>query len=64
MSQDVTPEVGGEAYPGRFGEPSGGSDRGVLMIPGAGHGPFGDLFLRDHGRVIEETLAPVGVGST
>ena len=24
----------------------GPSDRGVLMIPGADHGPFGDVFLR------------------
>ena len=46
MSEDVTLDVGTESYPGRFDEPSEPSDRGVLMIPGAGHGPFGDVFLR------------------
>ena len=46
MSEDVTLDVGTESYPGRYDEPSEPSDRGMLMIPGAGHGPFGDVFLR------------------
>lgn len=43
---DVTLEVGDESYPGRYTAPGGSSDEGILMVPGAGHGPFGDIFLR------------------
>ena len=46
MSEDVTLEVGGSAYPGRLNTAEEPSDRGVLIVPGAGHGPFGDVFLR------------------
>ena len=46
MSIDVTLEVGDSVYPGRLDVSDGPSDQGVLMIPGAGHGPFGDVFLR------------------
>lgn len=39
-------EVGDEAYEGRLNTPEGDemTDVGVVMIPGAGHGPFGDIF--------------------
>ncbi|WP_135667606.1 alpha/beta hydrolase [Halorhabdus rudnickae] len=46
MSRDVTLEVGDRTYPGRVNTPEEPSDRGVLLVPGAGHGPFGDVFLR------------------
>ncbi|WP_330631423.1 alpha/beta hydrolase [Halocatena halophila] len=46
MSKDVTLTVGDNAYPGRLNTPEEPSDRGVLLVPGAGHGPFGDVFLR------------------
>lgn len=46
MSEDVTLEVGDSAYPGRLNTTEEPSDRGVLVVAGAGHGPFGDVFLR------------------
>ena len=54
MSKDVTLEVGGSAYPGRLNTAEEPSDRGVLMVPGAGHGPFGDVFLRFSRAAAEE----------
>jgi len=46
MSVDVTLEVGDSEYPGRLNTPEESSDRGVLIVPGANHGPFGDVFLQ------------------
>jgi len=46
MSEDVTLTIDTETYPGRLDEPDGRTDQGVLIVPGAGHGPFGDVFLR------------------
>ncbi|MFC3959011.1 alpha/beta hydrolase [Halovivax cerinus] len=43
---DVTLDVGDERYPGRLNVPDAETDSGILMVPGAGHGPFGDVFLR------------------
>lgn len=38
-------EVGGEAYEGRLNTPEDGdADTCVVVLPGAGHGPFGDVF--------------------
>jgi len=54
MSEDVTLEVGDRAYPGRLNTPEEPSDRGVLVVPGAGHGPFGDVFLRFSVAAAEE----------
>lgn len=45
-ANDVTLEVGDESYPGRLNTPEESTDQGILLIPGAGHGPFGDIFLR------------------
>lgn len=45
-AKDVTLEVDDNRYPGRLNVPDESSERGVLMIPGSGHGPFGDVFLR------------------
>lgn len=45
-ANDVTLEVDDRGYPGRLNVPDEDSERGVLMVPGAGHGPFGDVFLR------------------
>lgn len=54
MSEDVTLEVGNSAYPGRLNTTEEPSDRGVLVVPGAGHGPFGDVFLRFSRAAAEE----------
>jgi pimeloyl-ACP methyl ester carboxylesterase len=54
MSEDVTLEVGDSAYPGRLNTAEGASDHGVLLVPGAGHGPFGDVFLRFSRAAAEE----------
>jgi len=45
-ANDVTLEVGDESYPGRLNVPDSPTEQGVLVVPGAGHGPFGDVFLR------------------
>lgn len=45
-SESVTLDVDGERYSGRLNEPDGPTDRGVLVLPGMGHGPFGDVFDR------------------
>ena len=54
MSEDVILEVGENAYPGRLDTPEEPSNRGVLMVAGAGHGPFGDVFLRFSRAAAEE----------
>ena len=43
---DATLDVDGASYPGRVNAPDEPADRGVLVVPGAGHGPFGDVFDR------------------
>jgi pimeloyl-ACP methyl ester carboxylesterase len=43
---NVTLESGGDSYPGRLNAPEGSTDSGVLVLPGGGHGPFGDVFDR------------------
>ncbi|WP_435365574.1 alpha/beta hydrolase [Haloarchaeobius sp. DYHT-AS-18] len=43
---DVTLEVDGTSYPGRLNEPTGTVEGAVLVVPGAGHGPYGDVFDR------------------
>ena len=45
-AEEVTLRVGGASYPGRVNAPDEPTDRGVLVVPGAGHGPFGDVFDR------------------
>lgn len=37
---DVTLDVGAASYPGRVNAPDDASDRGILVLPGANHGPF------------------------
>lgn len=54
MSEDVTLEVGDSAYPGRLNTAEEPSERGILVVPGAGHGPFGDVFLRFSRAAAEE----------
>ncbi|PSQ39241.1 alpha/beta hydrolase [Halobacteriales archaeon SW_5_70_135] len=54
MSEEVTLTVGGSAYPGRVNEPDEPTGRGVLVVPGTGHGPFGDVFLRFARRAADE----------
>lgn len=45
-AEAVTVDVDGASYPGRLNTPDGESEQGILVIPGAGHGPFGDVFDR------------------
>jgi len=45
-TEEVTLKVDGASYPGRVNAPDEQTDRGVLVVPGAGHGPFGDVFDR------------------
>lgn len=54
MSEDATLEVDDNTYPGRLNTTKEPSDRGVLVVPGAGHGPFGDVFLRFSRAAAEE----------
>ncbi|MHB9287506.1 alpha/beta hydrolase [Halobacteriales archaeon Cl-PHB] len=44
--EDVSLRVGDDRYPGRLTVPDEPTDRGIIVIPGAGHGPFGDVFDR------------------
>ena len=37
-------EVDGETYEGRVNVQRADPDTGVVVVPGAGHGPFGDIF--------------------
>ncbi|WP_433634142.1 alpha/beta hydrolase family protein [Halomicrococcus sp. NG-SE-24] len=39
-------EVGDNTYTGRLNVPTEGSKRGIVVRPGAGHGPYGDIFDR------------------
>ncbi|WP_267643647.1 alpha/beta hydrolase [Haloarchaeobius amylolyticus] len=43
---DATLAVDGTTYQGRLNEPEGPVKGGVLVVPGAGHGPYGDVFDR------------------
>lgn len=51
--EEVTLAVGEESIPGRLNHPEEDTDRGLLMLPGAGHGPYGDIF----DRLAEESVA-------
>ncbi|WP_323675335.1 dienelactone hydrolase family protein [Halorubellus sp. PRR65] len=52
-------EVGGETYEGRFvTPPAGDAEACVVVVPGAGHGPFGDIF-----DITMYELANAGVAS-
>lgn len=42
--ESVTLTVGDAEYRGQLNTPDVGSDRGMLVVPGAGHGPFGTVF--------------------
>ena len=42
----ATLAVGGTDYQGRLNTPDDAADRGILVLPGANHGPFGDVFDR------------------
>ena len=44
--EDVKLDVDGECYLGRLDGPDDLTERGVLVIPGAGHSPFGNVFDR------------------
>ncbi|ELZ78400.1 hypothetical protein C455_11973 [Haloferax larsenii JCM 13917] len=43
---EVTLNIGENSYTGEMVVPDETSDRGILVIPGASHGPFGDVFDR------------------
>lgn len=42
--EDVALSVGEKTVTGRLNRPGEDPDRGVLVLPGAGHGPYGDVF--------------------
>ncbi len=44
--REVTLDVGDDSFRGRLNTPDGTRESGVLVVPGAGHGPFGDVFDR------------------
>jgi len=53
-AKDVTLEVGDDSYPGRLNVPEEPTGQGLLMVPGGGHGPFGDIFLRFARRAADD----------
>lgn len=50
---DVTLDVHGDRYTGRLNTPDEPTGQGVMVIPGAGHGPFGDVFDRFAGAAAD-----------
>ncbi|MEZ3117192.1 alpha/beta hydrolase [Halobaculum sp. MBLA0147] len=44
MSRETTLHVDDERYPGRVTRPDEPTDGGLLIVPGATHGPFEDVF--------------------
>lgn len=44
--EEVTLTVDRKSYTGRLNTPEESTERGVLIVPGAGHGPYGDVFDR------------------
>lgn len=54
--EEFTLTVDGEQYSGEVTSPDGDTDHGVVLIPGASHGPYGDVFDR-----LAEALADDGV---
>lgn len=45
-TEQLTITVDSDSYDGRLDTPSSDTDRAILVLPGAGHGPFGDVFDR------------------
>jgi pimeloyl-ACP methyl ester carboxylesterase len=44
--EEIQVAVGDDSYPGRLNVPSDGGENGIVLLPGAGHGPYGDIFDR------------------
>lgn len=44
--ESATLELDDRSFPGRLNAPDATCESGVLVVPGAGHGPFGDVFDR------------------
>lgn len=42
--EEIQLEVGDDSFPGRLNVPDEGGAHGVVVLPGAGHGPYGDIF--------------------
>ncbi len=55
-TESITLTVDGAEYPGELTLPDEGTDVGAVLLPGANHGPYGDVFDR-----LAETLADEGV---
>ncbi|MFD1513637.1 alpha/beta hydrolase [Halomarina rubra] len=53
----VTLEAHGEEFGGRLATPAEDTDRCVLVVPGAGHGPFGDVFDRFTEAAVDQGVA-------
>lgn len=55
-TEPITLTVDDAAYPGELTLPDEGSDTAAVLLPGANHGPYGDVFDR-----LAEELAAAGV---
>lgn len=49
VAKESALNVDGESILGRLNHPGEDTDLGRLMLPGAGHGPYGDIFDRHAG---------------
>lgn len=45
-AEEISLDVAGIEHEGRLNTPTGETNGGILVVPGAGHGPFGDVFDR------------------
>jgi len=43
-NEDIELKVGDASYPGQVHRPDRPTDQGLLIVPGATHGPYGDVF--------------------
>lgn len=55
-TEPITLTVDGAEYPGELTLPADDTDVGAVLLPGAGHGPYGDVFDR-----LAEALADEGI---
>lgn len=55
-TEETTLAAHGEEYPAELSLPDGDTDHGVVLLPGANHGPYGDVF--DH---LTRALTEAGV---